>query len=324
MPFPPRDAFQIGWVCALPIEVAAAKEMLDENFGILEEQDTEDTNSYTLGRIGKHSVVIAGLGTYGTTSATTVAINMMRTFGQSLRIGLMVGVGAGLPSPNHDVRLGDIVVSYPKGMCGGVLQYDMGKIVGGQLQRAGSLSRPPRSVLTAVTNVRAAAMTDDPSFPGYIDQAIQRNARTRRSFGRPDLSSDRLFRKDREHPTGATTCEECLSEWEESRQAREDADTQIHYGIVASGNAVIKHAPTRERLREETGALCFEMEAAGLMMDFPCLVVRGICDYADSHKNKQWQGYAALSAAAYVKEFLSYLPVTQLSQEKLATEMCSK
>ena len=47
--------------------------------------------------------------------------------------------------------------------------------------------------------------------------------------------------------------------------------------------------------------LCFKMEAAGLMDDFPCLVVRGICDYADSHKNKQWQGYAAATAAAYAK-----------------------
>ncbi|KAL4957112.1 hypothetical protein BDW69DRAFT_180996 [Aspergillus filifer] len=65
------------------------------------------------------------------------------------------------------------------------------------------------------------------------------------------------------------------------------------------------------------------MEAAGLMQDFPCIVIRGICDYSDSHKNKQWQGYAALAAASYAKELLSYVPRGQVSQEKLVTEICT-
>ncbi|RFU74295.1 ankyrin repeat-containing [Trichoderma arundinaceum] len=321
---PARDEFRIGWICALPIEVAAAKEMLDVNFGILEEQDTADTNSYTLGQIGKHYVVIAGLGgQYGTTSATAVAINMMRTFSQSLRIGLMVGIGAGIPSPILDIRLGDVVVSYPEGTCGGVLQYDMGKLVkDGKFQRTGSLNSVPRSLLTAVTNMRAAALTDDPIYPEYIEKAMQRNTRTRRSFGRPDESTDRLFRVEHEHPTAAGTCKDCPKEWETPRDEREETDPQIHYGIIASGNVVMKHGATRERFRRETGALCFEMEAAGLMMDFPCIVVRGICDYADSHKNDEWQGYAALAAATYVKELLSYVPTGQVSQERLTIEIC--
>lgn len=86
----------------------------------------------------------------------------------------------------------------------------------------------------------------------------------------------------------------------------------------------MKHGATREQLRKETGALCFEMEAAGLMLDFPCIVIRGICDYADSHKNNQWQGYAALAAASYAKELLGYVPRVQASQEKLAADICGK
>lgn len=325
MPPPALEEFRIGWICALPIEIAAAKEMLDESFGILEEQDSKDTNSYTLGRIGKHYVVIAGLGQYGTTSATTVAINMMRTFSQSLRIGLMVGIAGGIPSPAHDIRLGDIVVSYPDGTCSGVLQYDIGKIVeDGSFLRTGSLNGVPRSLLTAVANMRAAEMTDDPSYPTYTEKAMQRNARTRRTFSRPDASTDRLFQIEHEHPAAATTCKECPKEWETARNTREEADPQVHYGIIASGNAVVKHGATRERLRQETRALCFEMEAAGLMMDFPCIVVRGICDYADSHKNQQWQGYAALAAASYVKELLGYVPVGRIYQEKLVIEICRK
>jgi nucleoside phosphorylase len=58
----------------------------------------------------------------------------------------------------------------------------------------------------------------------------------------------------------------------------------------------------RDQLSKELGGvLCFEMEAAGLMNVFPCVVIRGICDYADAHKHKQWQEYAAAVAAAYAK-----------------------
>ncbi|OJJ85924.1 uncharacterized protein ASPGLDRAFT_65124 [Aspergillus glaucus CBS 516.65] len=258
----PREEFQIGWICSLPIEVAAAVEMLDENFGLLDEQDAIDPNTYTLGRIGKHHVVIACLpgGQYGACAVTTVANNMIRSFSKSLRIGLMVGVGGGIPSADHDIRLGDIVISYPTGTCGGVVQYDMGK-VGNEFCRTGSLNSPSRSLLTAVNSMRAAELTDD---------------------------------------------------WEEVRSEREDNDPRPHYGIIASGNSVIKHGRKREQLRLKTEPLCFEMEAAGLMMDFPCIVIRGICDYSDSHKNKQWQGYAALAAASYAKELLG----------NLATDVC--
>jgi nucleoside phosphorylase len=99
--------------------------------------------------------------------------------------------------------------------------------------------------------------------------------------------------------------------WEADRITREDGGPCTHYGTIACGNILIKDGKTREAIRKETGALCFEMEAAGLMADFPCLMVRGICDYADSHKNKKWQGYAALAAAAFTKE-------------QLVTDLCRK
>ncbi|KUL83703.1 hypothetical protein ZTR_07522 [Talaromyces verruculosus] len=135
-----RNEYQIGWICALNVEAAAAILMLDENVGILQEQEMADTNVYTLGRIGRHYVIIACLpeGQYGTTSATTVANNMMRTFSDSLRIGVMVGISGGAPSAEHDIRLGDVVVSRPEGSHGGVIQHDMGKISkDGKIQRIG-------------------------------------------------------------------------------------------------------------------------------------------------------------------------------------------
>jgi hypothetical protein len=92
------------------------------------------------------------------------------------------------------------------------------------------------------------------------------------------------------------------------RSARDFKDPPIHYGIIASGNQVMKHGGIRDRIAKEVNALCFEMEAAGIMNFLPCLVIRGICDYCDTHKNKDWQGYAALAAAAYAKVVLSFVP----------------
>jgi nucleoside phosphorylase len=325
MPSPALEEYQIGWICALPIEAAAAEEMLDENFETLEEQDNADTNVYTLGRIGKHYVVIACLGgQYGTTSATTVANYMMRTFSKSLRVGLMVGIGGGIPSTTNDIRLGDIVISYPTDTCGGVLQHDMGRIgKDGKLTRTGSLNSPPRLLLAAVNKMRTNMLRKAPLYPSDIEKAIQKNAQTRRNFSRPNPPQDRFFQIQYEHPPTAGSCNDCSAEWEVPRCEREDDMPQPHYGIIASGNAVIKHGKTREQLQEDTGALCFEMEAAGLMLDFPCIIIRGICDYADSHKNKQWQGYAALAAASYTKELLGHVPRGQVMQEKLVADICS-
>ncbi|CEO61082.1 Putative Ankyrin repeat protein [Penicillium brasilianum] len=327
MSCPPRDTFQIGWICALPIETAAAAEMLDENFGTLEEQDAADSNTYTLGRIGKHHIVIACLpgGQYRSTSATTVANNMIRTFSKSLRIGLIVGIGGGIPSATHDIRLGDVVISYPQGTCGGVIQYDMGKVVaGGEFERTGSLNSPPRALLTAVSTMRAAALRDEPRYLEYLHSAIGRTARTRKNFGKPNAQCDRLFQANHDHPSNASSCDGCPAGWEETRSEREDNNPQPHYGIIASGNSVIKHGETREQLRSKTGALCFGIEAAGLMLDFPCIVIRGVCDYADSHRNEHWQGYAALTAASYTKELLCYVPIGHISQEALVVDVCTE
>jgi nucleoside phosphorylase len=78
----------------------------------------------------------------------------------------------------------------------------------------------------------------------------------------------------------------------------------------------MKNATLRDKLAVENGVLCFEMEAAGLMNHFPCLVVRGTCDYSDTHKNKEWQGYAAMAASAYAKDLLYRIPVNKVEAEK--------
>ncbi|KAK0762687.1 hypothetical protein N5P37_005505 [Trichoderma harzianum] len=77
----------------------------------------------------------------------------------------------------------------------------------------------------------------------------------------------------------------------------------------------MKDAILRDKLVANRGVLCFEMEAAGLMNHFPCLVIRGICDYSDSHKNDKWQGYAAMTAAAYARALLYRIALSKLAAE---------
>jgi nucleoside phosphorylase len=130
---------------------------------------------------------------------------------------------------------------------------------------------------------------------------------------------DRLFQPDYKHTNSKRDCSECDSTKEVDREERFDQDPYIHYGTIASGNQVIKDARKRDLISKD--CLCFETEAAGLMNDFPCLVIRGICDYSDTHKNDRWQRYAAATAAAYAKELLQITDAADVKSTPEAREV---
>lgn len=156
------DDYTVGWICALPVEMAAVKLMLDAIHPSLPRPPT-DQNNYILGNIGDHNIVIASLpsGAYGNVSAATVAMQLLSSF-HSIRFSLMVGIGGGVPSSKADIRLGDIVVSQPADTSGGVIQYDLGKALsGGQFQRTGMLNRPPKVLLATLATLQAHHLTED-------------------------------------------------------------------------------------------------------------------------------------------------------------------
>jgi nucleoside phosphorylase len=305
--------YTIGWICALPTERVAAVGMLDSHHDPLP-QPSHDTNIYTLGGIGSHNVVIACLpaGVTGTNSAAIVATRMLSTF-TSIRFGLMVGIGGGVPGEGKDIRLGDVVVSEPGGTSGGVIQYDFGKTVqAGRFVRTGSLNRPPDVLLTAVASLQAKHMIEDPGFSKHLLEIISKYPKLRDTVRYQGLEHDILFAADYDHREGDVACTHCDMNRLEPRDPRKGTDPEIHYGLIASGNQVMRDGSCRDKLRKELNVLCFEMEAAGLMDNFPCLVIRGICDYADSHKNNRWQAYAAATAAAYAKELLHVTPQSRV------------
>lgn len=298
--------YTVAWVCALPLEMAAAVAMLDERHRDLPAIQNDD-NSYILGRIHAHNVVIACLpsGVYGTTSATAVAAQMRHSF-ESIRFFLMVGIGGGVPSKNNDIRLGDVVVSKPTLNFGGVIQYDFGKALSdGRFERIGILNKPPPVLLSAIAKVQATYMPNPGKLASIISEITTVRAAERNMFACPGEDQDILFEQEYDHPDLEETCSSCDTKRLVQRIPRNNHGPLIHYGLIASGNQVVKDSRVRDKLAQEYDILCFEMEAAGLMDNFPCLVIRGICDYSDSHKNKQWQNYAAATAAGYAKELLS-------------------
>ncbi|KAJ6780196.1 hypothetical protein PWT90_04456 [Aphanocladium album] len=318
---PSPEEYTIGWVCALQEEYQAACRMRDCKFNGPETNAINDNNTYAFGRVGGHNVVIGCLpdGRYGNNSAASVAKDMVRSF-SSLRVALMVGIGGGAPTSKKDIRLGDVVVSVPEGALGGVIQYDLGKqISGGRFKRTGQLDAPPLLLLGAIPEMRRRQ--DDPTEPDGICENIKR-MEDMPSFRRP--SEDHLYRTDYEHE-GGESCAGCKADGLQTRSFRESSrEVVVHYGTIASGNSVMKNAVQRDKYATdpELNVLCFEMEAGGLMNNFPCLVIRGICDYSDSHKNDEWHKYAALAAAAYARELLHVLkPMRVTSSQPWAGKM---
>ncbi len=299
--------YTVGWISALPLEIAAARAMLDNVHTPLPVREN-DNNVYYLGEIAGHNIVLTCLpyGVYGNTSATAAAIQMLSAF-PSIKYGLLVGIGGGAPSTSNDIRLGDVVVSKPTAQFGGVVQYDFGKtLADGVFHQTGVLNKPPEALLKAAAQLQANHIMGKNNMPSHLRMAAETYPTMHESFLYPGQNQDVLFHASYPHKSPpSSVCEGvCDVKKVVDRKQRPSALPEIHYGLIASANQVMKDAKTRDRLSEKFGILCFDMEAAGLMDQLPCLVIRGISDYADSHKDRTWQKYAAATAAAYAKELL--------------------
>lgn len=335
-----HDSYQIGIICALPLERTAVECMLDEEHGALSAA-TGDNNTYTFGKVGGHNVVVASLGAgeYGTVSASGVANDTRRSFSK-FKYGLMVGIAGGIPRPQNpagDIRLGDIVVGCANGVPS-VINYRLGKQTVTGFEIRSELAKPPQTIQTAVSALQSRHMTHGPTYLTHLAEMLQKNPRLNNSKFPADYyimpeSPDCLFETSFLHISDASDCQPCQQQQEKLvrrgqrhlRQPPADVhDTKfvrfmdkggadypnVHLTTVASADTLMKDAVERDKIygyikdQRKATALCFEMEAAGIVDNWPCLVIRGICDYSDSHKQKEWQNFAAATAAAYAKDLL--------------------
>lgn len=291
------EDYTVGWICALRIEVEAAIYMLDEKHEGRFPGKLGDDNHYIPGTINGHNVVIVGLPkkSTGTVSAASLVSQMRQSF-RNIWYGLMVGIGAGVPGQGlkPDIRLGDIVVATPaddSDDASGVLDYELGKETVDGFIKKNRLCPTNRRLQNALESIQAEAHWDGSCrFVQYLE-AFQLRPNGHEFF-HPGVEHDQLYRSDD-------------NSIRMPRNPRESQDPVVHYGLIASGNKLIKNAKLRDELRDRYNIMCFEMETAGLINTLPVAVIRGISDYADVHKNDIWHRYAAATAAAYAKWLLN-------------------
>jgi nucleoside phosphorylase len=198
---------------------------------------------------------------------------------------------------------------------GGVLQYDFGKTIkDGKFNQTGCLNKPPAVLMTGVSKLQARHLRKGSAIGDHVNNMLKSNPAMQQDFSYRNPEDDQLFQADYDHMSSDKNCKSCDEERLIQRKPRTTNVPVIHYGLIGSANQVMRHGLTRENLRQEKGIICFEMEAAGLMDNFPCLVIRGICDYSDTHTHKNWQPYAAATAAAYAKELLGVIAPVQVDK----------
>ncbi|KAB8272325.1 nucleoside phosphorylase domain-containing protein [Aspergillus minisclerotigenes] len=286
-PSPSQADYMIGWVCVIPEEYYAALAILDEQYDsshIVPGQG--DRSSYILGRMGKHPVVtnVPAATHYGELHASTIAKNMKSTLAR-IRFVLLVDIGGGIPLA-RDIRLGDVVLGTR------VVPYALGKETDYGFVRTGQIFTPPQTLLTAITGLQALRRLRATDISRRIDSIGDRHGNGQNDYARP--GEDRLYDRDYTHDGRYCDCltpKADLNSRMLSRGARRGDLVQIHQGNI--GTASVENL------------ICFEMEATGVMLNVPCLLIRGISDYADGHKNDIWQPYAALAAAVCAKELLA-------------------
>jgi ankyrin repeat protein/nucleoside phosphorylase len=306
----PSEIYTLAWVCALPLEMSAAMAMLDEVHQEERQHNTQDTNAYVLGRIGQHNVAILCLpvAQYGTVKAAEAITHAVRTY-PSIELVLMVGIGGGVPSPSNDIRLGDIVVGTR------VMAYDLSKVVPNGIVRTGTAHHLQPRAGTLLSALRAR---HDLETEASFHSILQEHSEKHTQFCHPKLP-DQLFHADYRHESSdeSLDCDKCDPSRMVPRVIRESEEPKIHYGAIASGNQLIKDGLSRDEYAREWNVICFEMESAGLIDSLPCIPIRGICDYSDTHKKKRWQKYAALTAACFSKDIVDHLPVHKSARNPL-------
>ncbi|KAM5347713.1 hypothetical protein ACJ41O_007537 [Fusarium nematophilum] len=344
-----RDQFQIAIICALPLEADAVYLLFDEFFPNKYHKAAGDPNHYTNGRIGKHDVVLVLLPGMGKVHAASAAASLKATY-TNLRLALLVGVCGGVPGPDDEMLLGDVVIS------SALVQVDLGRRYprGVFLRKTsvqdslGRLSKDLRCLLRSLETsryredmeLRTAELLRD------LQAAYAKRARNRRNLDKyeyPGSVHDELFKADYQHQHRGphitccsekrtcetalkASCQECgcdkahLVSREYLDLKRNDPvkfrDPAIFVGPVASGDTVMKSGEDRDRIAKEEGVIGFEMEGAGVWDEIPCIVIKGVCDYSDSHKNKRWQQYAAATAAATTKALLEALIEDEIGRYK--------
>jgi nucleoside phosphorylase len=284
-----------------------------------------DLNAYSVGMIGHHNVVLVHMPDMEKVAAAMAATDLYSSF-RGIQLALVVGICGGAPfgKQSEEILLGDVVISE------GLIQYDLGRrfpynnfmrkdTPRDNLPRAG---RKSRAALAMLQTEKGRNSLEDKTL-GYL-RVLRQILSDVVTY--PGATEDRLFKSTYQHkhhePLECVICandDECDAAVGMSCQQLKCDDRElvprvrlsqpfnpvVHFGRIASGDTIMKSGEDRDEIVNRDGVIAFEMGGADVWGIFPhCLVIKGVCDYADSHKSKRWQNYAAATAAAVTKGFL--------------------
>jgi nucleoside phosphorylase len=313
------EHYTVAWIAPLEIEAQAAWYMLDHEHKGNFTTNRGDDYVYIAGDINGHNVIIATFPAghdYGVGSAAALASQVKKSF-PNLWFGLLVGVAAGLPNltrvPPHDIRLGDVLVGVGEGESAGLVSYGLGKetSTGFELLHYGVQAKTETILRSAIGKIKLRAPRHRNDFLQYYED-IKDKQHSNGAFEDPGQEKDQLYQTvDEENNLVLKLVERPL------RPPLER--TKVWYGTIGSGDKLMENAQKRDELRDKFNLIGLEMEAAGIMNTIPVGVIRGVCDYGDTQKNKDWQPYAAAIAAAYAKALL-YTISPKKTQRKEALE----
>jgi nucleoside phosphorylase len=327
-----RDEFPIAIICALTLEADAVEALFDETYDRLSEsykKQSGDDNAYYNGRIGNHNVVLCLMPRIGKGNAASVAASLKISY-RKIQLALVVGICGGAPcSPTkEEVFLGDVIVS------DAVIEYDFGRQYAHGFKRKTGvkdmLGGPDWKIQSLLAGLQSQQSRRD--LRTKMLRHLQVLQELQPQWRRPSLANDVLYEASYQHKHYSLTvpyscrcldkasddvCQTALNTpcillgCAENRLCRrrpcmETCKPTIHIGTVASADTVMKSGEHRDHLVQSEGVIGFEMEGAGVWNIMSCIIIKGVCDYADSHKNKAWQGYAAATGAATLKAFLEY------------------
>lgn len=330
-----RHDFQVAIISALPLENNAVLCSLDEHWddaNYVYGRAEGDPTQYRFGRCGGQPVVIVILHKIGMEAATTAAQSLRMSF-PSINLVLLVGVCGAVPwTPDEkktEIVLGDVIVSEVLVQLDNIRQYPHGT------QRRqdtiyDSPMKPSEEVIGLLQCLKTQAELNSlrKKMMDNLGELLRKPAM---DTSCPPVSEDKLFEPNyiHRHHSGCPECSTLKSVCNAALKSSCDAIScdgakliqrerllaqvngappshMIHFGSIGTGNVVMKSAEHRDECAKSEKVIGFEMEGAGIWNKFNCLIIKGVCDYADSHKNKKWQKYAAAVAASVAKGVLGY------------------
>lgn len=265
-----------------------------------------DDYLYVGGQINRHNVVIATLPAgqnYGVGSVAAL-ISQVKSRFSNIWFALLTRVAAGLPNltsadqnRRRDIRLGDVLVCIPDKACSGIVHYDLGQDTDAGFLPNGRQAEPPAIVRSAIHQIRLREKSPFKQGRPFA-QALAKLQESQEDsiFACPSQDRDQLYTCPADSTVASTLV---------VREPRDESErTHVWYTSIGPGNSLMRNPRRRDELRDRHDLIGLQMEAAGMMNTLPTGVIRGVCDYGDSHKNKDWQPYAAAVAAVYAHGIL--------------------